>query len=511
MAQLPIPYGAAANDHTGIAWRTAFQRTHDNFTDLYSLRSRTISVGDVRFNGAATSGARVQLAVAQAIVELAKIVFVGQEYLPYDITEVTSLAAFHASGGRLVREGGNFSTYDVLAYGASSDGVTPATKSFIAALAGAAPYSGTVFVPDATVGYLWTELVTMPVSVSMEGGSKTGTRLIHGYNGEMMQLALGDRLENLWFDGNGANFTGVGIKMFAGGGKQTVRSCRIVDFNDYCIDFSDEFAGSQSYWEDIETYQLVGTSAGQEAVIVRGSFTALAQPRTFVGIRTLGKAFIDLGTASNLFIVGSRIEGVTWSDNCRSVSIVGCRIGSTIPTMEIKGADHAISGTHIGPAITLGAGLSNTSMSGNSYDTPEIIDNSANATNMIDMRPVSYTPTLTAAGTAPVLGNGTLTGTYHRAGSAIFYRIELTLGSTTTLGTSELRFGLPIARVSGGTIEVGGVIGDDSGTRYTAIAQIPGAVGYLRMMRDTSGLFTATSPVTWATGDTIRVSGQYYL
>lgn len=119
-----VNVGAYVGDPSATPNRDCWIAVNAEVATARSLRSRTITVGDKRFDGAATSGARVQLAVAQALLELASLVHVGLEFIPYDISEVTSLAAFHAAGGRLVREGGDYSVFDFRAYGAAGDGVT---------------------------------------------------------------------------------------------------------------------------------------------------------------------------------------------------------------------------------------------------------------------------------------------------------------------------------------------------------------------------------------------------
>src|SRR5262245_32215669 len=48
---------------------------------------------------------------------------------------------------------------------------------------------------------------------------------------------------------------------------------------------------------------------------------------------------------------------------------------------------------------------------------------------------VSYTPIWTGTTTNPTLGNGTLTGSYIRVSKIVHYRIDLTVGSTTTPAT----------------------------------------------------------------------------
>ena len=49
----------------------------------------------------------------------------------------------------------------------------------------------------------------------------------------------------------------------------------------------------------------------------------------------------------------------------------------------------------------------------------------------------SYTPTWGSTGTAPSLGNGTLTGSYQQFGKLVYFRAVLTLGSTSTIGTGQ--------------------------------------------------------------------------
>ena len=58
----------------------------------------------------------------------------------------------------------------------------------------------------------------------------------------------------------------------------------------------------------------------------------------------------------------------------------------------------------------------------------------------------SFTPTWQASGTAPSLGNGTLTGYYKKIGRQVAVRINLTAGSTTTYGTGSLRLRPPTRR-----------------------------------------------------------------
>lgn len=57
----------------------------------------------------------------------------------------------------------------------------------------------------------------------------------------------------------------------------------------------------------------------------------------------------------------------------------------------------------------------------------------------------AFTPVWTAAGTAPNIGNGVLAGRYVRIGRTIMGTMRFAPGSTTTFGTSDWKFSLPVA------------------------------------------------------------------
>jgi hypothetical protein len=56
---------------------------------------------------------------------------------------------------------------------------------------------------------------------------------------------------------------------------------------------------------------------------------------------------------------------------------------------------------------------------------------------------LSYTPTWTSTGTAPTLGNGTITGQYRRVGDSIDVIVRFVSGSTSTAGTGKWQFTIP--------------------------------------------------------------------
>jgi hypothetical protein len=290
------------------------------------------------------------------------------------------------------------------------DGTTNATPAFLAMLSAGA--GKTVFIPNPNVGYLLTAQLTFPNNTTVIGGGKHSCRLIHGYNGNFGVVNGGARLEGFYIDGAGASFTGRGLVFNVGEGKQTLRSLKVIDFADYCLDFAHEAAGSQFLADDCECAQLIGASVGQEAVVIRGSLTAAANPRIFIGIQSQGKRFIDMGPCNNLFLIGCRVDGVKFDDNSRGVSITACRIGSNFTPQDIRGQGIAISACDIGPQVFVKPGVQSLTLKGNTYNNLPIIDEAFHASNVLeDQKYVDRTVTsdfivFSASDTTPSVGQG---------------------------------------------------------------------------------------------------------
>lgn len=120
-----------------------------------------------------------------------------------------------------------------------------------------------------------------------------------------------------------------------------------------------------------------------------------------------------------------------------------------------------------------------------------------------------YTPTWTGSGGNPSIGNGTLTGSYSRVGDTVSFKIQLVIGSTTTLGTGTWHFTLPVTgtfvhRAMGAA----GLL--DSGTGYqTGMAYLSAAGTCSAVFHGDTDLLRATGPVAWATGDNVYIEGSY--
>jgi hypothetical protein len=396
---------------------------------------------------------------------------------------------------------------NVLDYGATGDGTTDDHAAFSAALTAAS--GRTLYVPNPAVAYkIGTGVLAVPNNTAIVGETPKATKIRHAYNGNMFTLGDGASLVNLYLDGDNGGFTGKAVSVLGANGRQLIESCKITAFTDECLYFEKD-AGSQSTITNLTASRTsAGTGTGRYAIVVENALTTgtLAVPRKFTQIETGGTCSFSFGGANNLYVSNSFLSDLEYTTNSRAVFLTGCRIANAA-TLEVFGANHTIVGCDVGPEITLSA-IDNCAIQGNSYNNLPIVLNSGNARNLVDQWVLAYTPVLTAAGTAPVLGNGTLTGSYSFDGSRCFYEILLTLGSTTTLGTGELIFSLP-AETSAicvcGTAWISA-----AATNYTAIAKANSAASIMSLVRDTSGSVTFNSPGVFTTGDFIRITGSFF-
>ena len=124
----------------------------------------------------------------------------------------------------------------------------------------------------------------------------------------------------------------------------------------------------------------------------------------------------------------------------------------------------------------------------------------------------AYTPTWTATGGTPSVGDGSLTGRYIIAGNVCHLRINLTWGSTTSGTGSNWVFSLPSGATPATMRSLLMWVANDYGTRvYSGISQMEvGSTSTPWLFRDDSGDgIGATSPHTWAGSDTLTLSATY--
>ncbi len=127
-----------------------------------------------------------------------------------------------------------------------------------------------------------------------------------------------------------------------------------------------------------------------------------------------------------------------------------------------------------------------------------------------------YTPVWTSSGTAPAIGNGTLSGRYVLHGKTCHFTIALTFGSTTTTGSGSWSFGFPVTPsftlptsfLLTGYLEDLATVGYGYlGARASSATEF-----YVQFSSGTNGqsnIQGAAVPFTMATGDYLSMAGTY--
>lgn len=129
---------------------------------------------------------------------------------------------------------------------------------------------------------------------------------------------------------------------------------------------------------------------------------------------------------------------------------------------------------------------------------------------------IAFNTTWGNAGTANTLGNGTLSSFYTTRGKQVFFYITLTVGTTTTSGSSTWTFAVPIAASTGTSIYAGESHSFDTstGSRYEGQNIFSSTTVFLPFVDNgTAGgvlqLLSGTVPFTIANGDSFVLSGNY--
>jgi len=124
----------------------------------------------------------------------------------------------------------------------------------------------------------------------------------------------------------------------------------------------------------------------------------------------------------------------------------------------------------------------------------------------------SFTPTFTNFS----LGNGALSCRYKQTGKTVNYTISVTFGSTTAMGTAPT-FTLPVTAINSEKQPHGLVYIEDAspaGNVVGAVYRASTTTASLNILLVSGSLngwspFTASVPITWASGDVFTHSGRY--
>ncbi len=122
----------------------------------------------------------------------------------------------------------------------------------------------------------------------------------------------------------------------------------------------------------------------------------------------------------------------------------------------------------------------------------------------------SYTPTWTATGGTPTLGNGTLSGSYVLYGGMCHFKMTLLWGSTTTAtSTTNWTFTMPTGIAGTDTNIFNATITDTSAGTIVPAVGIPNATTTFRVKVAAGTTVGNLIPMTWANTDVLRIHGWF--
>lgn len=128
----------------------------------------------------------------------------------------------------------------------------------------------------------------------------------------------------------------------------------------------------------------------------------------------------------------------------------------------------------------------------------------------------NYTPTWTSSGTAPSIGNGTLTGKFAITGKKYDFRVSLIAGSTTTVGTGNYSFTLPSTpSVTIQDYPIGICTGVDAGSIYMGTISYESSGKFWGLFHSTTvagqaaGRIGAAAPFAFGNTDQYYFIGSY--
>lgn len=121
-----------------------------------------------------------------------------------------------------------------------------------------------------------------------------------------------------------------------------------------------------------------------------------------------------------------------------------------------------------------------------------------------------WNPTWEGATTDPAIGNGTINAIYYLLGERVLVSIYVTMGATTTYGSGEWTFDLPIeADVTNGINYIGSVYILDNGTTHDiGVCRITDS-NTIKMYVKNSSSIRSNVPHTWAANDLLILTIRY--
>lgn len=396
---------------------------------------------------------------------------------------------------------------NVLDFGAVGNGTTDDTAAIQAAFDSGVKH---ILIPPGTYRITSTLTLTGNGYRIVQAGNLAAV-LLKDFSGTTIALDAGEVIwENCCINGQGTTYTGasqVGILVGTGGGYSSkLLNPRIYNMGSACVRF-DTDAGSGF---SIISGLLEPVPPTQAAIDHTNVVDTGPMSRMITGVQS-GNVLIDFAYMETTLVSGCVTDFLRYNNATKKASVVGCRIQNGVAgTVNVNGVDNLLVGNTIAGNVDVTSSASNAVVMNNLFAAGAVTTNSGNiADAILDQTNVSYTPVWSSSGTQPVLGNGSISGSYDRNGADIHAYGQLIIGSTTTFGTGVYQFGLPFTNV-GGT-HIGTALILDSGTLYyTGVALTDSGQNYVEItINATNAQVQQGVPITFAAGDVIRWDVTY--
>jgi hypothetical protein len=427
--------------------------------------------------------------------------------LPGEIRTYTAVAGQWVMDGGATTLASTDNRYVALGKTAVSADNFASINAALSALTTLSPNGGTVYLGSVT--YTVTAQFTLGQGQRIVGAGKTATTILKGFAGDFAVMGDSSGLRDLTVDLQGATFTGRGLLFQGTNGNQTLTRVSILNGDLQCLDFEVAAGGNFNSTNLTATRINSGTGTGRYAVVISPTQQLSAVTRSFINFSSLGLCAIDLGGCNDLFIVSSVFADLKFTPDSRGVQISASRwLNQAAATID--GHGNSVIGCDINPQVAIAAGADNITVGPGSFNNLPVIDNSGNSRNTITHFQTSYTPTFTSTGTGAALGNGTITGSYSRAGGSVTATVKFTAGSTTAFGTGFIQMTLPTTRTNattwGGTATL---LHGATGTFYAATVLFQNGSNFVQFAYQGAPYFSGAAPVAIASGDTIDFTVTY--
>jgi len=256
---------------------------------------------------------------------------------------------------------------NVLGHGAVGDGVTDDAAAIRSAIAeawnlGLTPPKIVYFPPG---NYLLGSQIVVRYGVTLLGAGSSyalypATKLIKGFNGDMVVLWTAGIIEGMQIFGNGATYTGTGINI-VDGGDQRIRNSSIWQTASYGVHYTLQHAGIRSTIHDC-FIQPVG--ADTPAIKLPDNIAETNGNRQFSRIWTGGRD-IHLGKSANVQISMCEMRNVIFTGTPTKTALNGNRIASAAADITISGYGHAVTGNVCAGRLVLALGTTSSAVTGN--------------------------------------------------------------------------------------------------------------------------------------------------